>query len=537
LGAQVRSGTPGDLTDGAEPQYLIQPGDVLDIRVDVGRPDFHAPFDLMVGPDGAFAYPEVGEVRAQGRTRHEIAGEIADAMKRLYRNVEVIVNIQQYHPRQIYVLGEVVKPGPVPVVGEGLPIAEALARVGGRTDKASDAILYRGDEEPRTLAMAGDVGLADGEILEPGDTLFVGERQPLIVVGEVARPGPVSLRRDARLTHALAAAGGVGPDADSRNAALIDYENNMTVVDLDAILQTPNGELDLPIAGYHTLVVPPRQAIAVIGEVKSPGLRTVAHGMRLTDVISQAGGLTDNASLTISAVDSTGQTLDLDLGAALNQPGGEADVPAHDLRTVVVPEERREIIVVGEVSSPGVVRPAALPVTLTMALALAEGVTADAEVSAILVSRPDGTREFVDATALLRPSLATAGAVATDPLLETGTVISVPLRRAQVAVLGAVRNPGTFTFEAGDAVIDAVALAGGYKEARLARVGLLRRQGDSVEVFEVNLRAGLRGGGEALTTPLQDRDVVVVPRGNKIDWSKIATLVFGVSTVLQNFGN
>jgi protein involved in polysaccharide export with SLBB domain len=523
---------PAQLTDtpaGSAPveQYRIQPGDVLGIVVSVSLPDYASPAKVTVGPDGAFSYPVVGEVQAAGKTRREIAAAIRTALEELYRKVDVTVNVDEYRTQNVYVLGEVGKPGPVPVLGATLTLTQAVAQAGGYSEVAAGVSLLRAGEEPRTVSR----GDGETELLQPGDILNVVKRRPLMVVGEVVRPGPVDAPPDARLTDALALAGGLAPDADARHAVLVNHESRTTVVDLEQVLTNPQSQINLPIAEYHTLIVGPRQAIAVIGEVNDPGLYPGGHGARLTQLLAQAGGLTSAAATNATGVDEQGTVTPLDLTAALSAPGSEADVSVQGLRTVVVPQERREVTVLGAVARPGVITPAAMPLPLSAALATAGGLTDKADLRNVLVCGRNGAQQAVDVAALTG---AGTGELE-DPLVENGAVVIVPLRVARVTVLGAVNGPGNYTFGEGDTVVDAIGLAGGFTaKGALVKVALLRRKGDAVEVTEINLRGGLRGGDDLLAGPLQDRDVVMVPTRAGGNWSQIAAILFGLSTVYRN---
>jgi protein involved in polysaccharide export with SLBB domain len=519
---------------GAPAEYRIQPGDALGIVADVGMPDYNPPAKVTVGPDGRFAYPLAGDVEAAGKTRQEVAAQIRDALLKLYRKVEVTVNVDEYRARNAFVLGEVLRPGPVAVVDETLTLDQAIAQVGGLTERAAEATLYRAGAEPQTVSVK-NLGGAANERLGPGDVLNVGRRRPLMVVGEVAKPGPVDLPEGARLTDALGLAGGLGPEADAQHAALVNHESRTIVVDLQEVLNNPQGPINLPVADYHTLIVPQSRAVAVIGEVRSPGLYRAGHGVRLTGLIAQAGGLTPAAALTATAVEETGEVQTVDLSAAFKAPGSEADVPAHGFRTLVVPREPRQIIVLGEVVQPGVLTPQEWPLTLSGVLAEAKGPTAKADPSRVMVVRPDGTQETVDATPLVGAG-GVAAAPRVDPVLASGSVVTVPTRYARVTVLGAVQEPGSYTFSEGDTVVDAIALAGGFllKDAELRKVGLLRRHEDGVQVTEINLKTGLRGSQDLAAGPLTDRDVVFVPKSSKTNWGQVAAFLFGVGTVYSN---
>ena len=99
-------------------QYRVQPGDTLEIAVDVGMDDFSPPPRVVVGPDGRFAYPlpNGGEVEAAGKTRPEIAAVLQEGLETLYRHVQVTVNVATYRTREVHLHGQVGQPGVVEVL-------------------------------------------------------------------------------------------------------------------------------------------------------------------------------------------------------------------------------------------------------------------------------------------------------------------------------------------------------------------------------------------------------------------------------------
>src|SRR5687767_2911700 len=64
--ATVQAAAPAAApTQGQDPAYTVQPGDLLSISV-WKEPDLQRP--VLVRPDGSFSFPLVGEVNARGKT-------------------------------------------------------------------------------------------------------------------------------------------------------------------------------------------------------------------------------------------------------------------------------------------------------------------------------------------------------------------------------------------------------------------------------------------------------------------------------------
>ena len=125
---------------GAEP-YLLQPLDVVEITV---LEDKELNRTALVRPDGKISLPLAGTVQAAGRTPEQVAGTIRARLKADFiepPSVTVaLTNLapnsvdeeDEIEPREVYVLGEVGRPGRFEYDGEmRINILQALTLAGG----------------------------------------------------------------------------------------------------------------------------------------------------------------------------------------------------------------------------------------------------------------------------------------------------------------------------------------------------------------------------------------------------------------------
>ena len=83
----------------------------------------------------------------------------------------------------------------------------------------------------------------------------------------------------------------------------------------------------------------------------------------------------------------------------------------------------------------------------------------------------------------------------------------------QVYLFGEIAKNGTVPYTKGDRLIDAISMGGGCKEDAYRRsIKLIRATGDSVSVYSINLINLMRDGRLDLNIPLQDQDIIFVPR-------------------------
>lgn len=129
-------------TGGPDDQYLIQPGDVLGIDFYLS-PEFDE--QVVVRPDGLITLRQVGDVKAWGLTPNQLAQQIDQAYLKELRNPGVVVHIKNMPSRQVYVEGQVNKPGAFPLE-QGMTAVQAVSAAGGLTEQASgNAIIIRRD--------------------------------------------------------------------------------------------------------------------------------------------------------------------------------------------------------------------------------------------------------------------------------------------------------------------------------------------------------------------------------------------------------
>lgn len=122
--------------------YIIQPGDDLSINFYLNQ-EFNQ--EVTVRPDGKVAMQAVGNLQASGLTPQQLAQEVNQAYSTELRNPGATVVVKNMPSRQVFVDGQVTKPGMFPLE-EGMTAVQAVAEAGGLTDKAGgEAVLIRRD--------------------------------------------------------------------------------------------------------------------------------------------------------------------------------------------------------------------------------------------------------------------------------------------------------------------------------------------------------------------------------------------------------
>lgn len=154
--------------DGQPQHYRFYPGDELSVRA-VNRPELT--ITTRVDPYGYIVYPYVGPVLVKDLTADQVAERLAQGLKDgdYYRRVALGVSFVSSKEQYVYVLGEVKKPGPVPFIGSGISLLEALGRADGMTyDAEKSTVLWmRPRQSPPGVAKVNLAGLGDAAVSDP----------------------------------------------------------------------------------------------------------------------------------------------------------------------------------------------------------------------------------------------------------------------------------------------------------------------------------------------------------------------------------
>jgi polysaccharide export outer membrane protein len=121
---------PAELSD---QEYLIRPGDILQVRV-MGQDAVSA--RVKVRPDGKISVPLLRDVVATGVTPAELARQVQEKLAKFIVNPSVTISLEEPRALMISVLGEVAKVGSYPLE-QGSGVLEAMAVAGGPNQYAA----------------------------------------------------------------------------------------------------------------------------------------------------------------------------------------------------------------------------------------------------------------------------------------------------------------------------------------------------------------------------------------------------------------
>lgn len=155
-------------------------GDTFEIRV-VGEEKL--PIGYTVAPDGTIDFPYVKRIRVAGLEPQELAELVRKKLveREILADPNVSVSMKEYNSKRIQVLGEVARPGSIPMVA-GMTLLRAISIAGGFNPMAKrNQVTVRRRVNGGTRAAAVSVeDIIDNRIPDPllqaGDSINVPQK-------------------------------------------------------------------------------------------------------------------------------------------------------------------------------------------------------------------------------------------------------------------------------------------------------------------------------------------------------------------------
>ena len=178
-GAAAYAIMPVPVSGALPTEYRVGPSDVLSLKV-FQEPELSND-KLVVDSTGSIYVPLIGSVVAAGKTRNELANEIASRLNERYIvNPQVTLNVVTAVTQRVTVEGEVKKPWLFPLAGQ-MTLLQALALAEGTTDVAQirDVVVFRNMGEQRLVARFDLASIRVGNAPDPeilgNDIVVVGD--------------------------------------------------------------------------------------------------------------------------------------------------------------------------------------------------------------------------------------------------------------------------------------------------------------------------------------------------------------------------
>ena len=133
---RVAAPTAVSVTD--DPDYEIGPGDMLNISV---WKEAELSGTVPVRPDGKVSLPLLSDVQAAGTTPSKLAATITERLRQYLTDPRVTVIVTAANSKRVYLIGEVVRPGAIPML-PNMTMLQALSTSGGFSPFANIKKMY-----------------------------------------------------------------------------------------------------------------------------------------------------------------------------------------------------------------------------------------------------------------------------------------------------------------------------------------------------------------------------------------------------------
>jgi polysaccharide export outer membrane protein len=168
---------PSDAGSRLPTGYVIGLDDLLTVRF---WGDTQMSADVVVRTDGKISLPLLNDVSAVGMTPEHLADVLEKAASKFVAEPDATVIVREIRSRKVFVLGQVARPGAIPLNVE-MNVLQVLAAAGGLLEYADkdDVIIIRneGGSEQRLKFNYNDVikgkNIAQNVFVRPGDTVIV----------------------------------------------------------------------------------------------------------------------------------------------------------------------------------------------------------------------------------------------------------------------------------------------------------------------------------------------------------------------------
>ena len=536
--------------------YRLGPGD--EVIIDIWGASQNT-IRQQISPDGTINIQKIGPVNLNGMTITEANDYLKKTLNKIYNGLnsatdptsDIRLTLGSIRTIQINVMGEVVQPGTYSL-SSFATVFHALYRAGGVSDIGSlrNVQLVRNGKNIATIDVYQFIlkgNIQDDIRLQEGDVVIVPAYEVLVKIdGKVKRSMRFEMKKDESLSTLLSYAGGFEADAYTRSLRVVrqngqEYEVN-TVKDLDysvykmrnrAVLYRQREDLtsevipvdikaimdgtspNIILMKNDILYIPSihdledKGDVVIHGEVAKPDSYPYADNMTLEDLIIQAGGLREAASVVRvdvsrriknprSTVDSDtiGQiyTFSLKEGFVVDGKPGFVLQPYDEVYVRRSPgyQPQQNVVVEGEILFGGSYAMTSREERLSDLINKAGGATNYAYLRGAKLTRVANASEkkrmgdvirlmsrqlgeaMIDSLGIrientftvgidLEKALAKPGSTA-DLVLREGDVVSIPKNNNTITINGAVMVPNTVSYIEGKNINYYINQSGGYSE-------------------------------------------------------------------------
>ncbi|WP_372765775.1 SLBB domain-containing protein [Pseudoalteromonas sp.] len=441
-------------------------------------------------------------------------------------------------------------------------IIDALMRADGVTRYADvTKIRVIQNNQPTIFDLKHYLDSGDTSLLpkiDAGTTIFVPimvddvntTARTVYVMGEVHNPGAFEISSDIGFLDILANAGGPTRFAETRQIKILTSAGKNVLFDLQAYSEGYSSMSIPNIAPGDVIFVPektdlnekswlkvaPTRAVKIMGAIHHPGRYEWSNEMDFTDLFAHAGGPTKSANVNDIKIIRQGQLLQrFSLDEYANSEDNNYPLPNIIAGDTIIVEElphdpkdnksqwvrqdaKSSIYILGQVGAPGRY---AFDKSLHFLdiISAADGPTNDADLRNIRITHRNGTQSRVSKLNLAL--YFETGDETLFPRVLPGDTIFVPekskdwLRQPKdqvVRIMGAIKQPGRYSFDDSMTLLDILAEAGGpTSNALISKIVVINHGCCKEQSRRFDLEKFIKQPNSANVPLLRAGDTVYIP--------------------------
>ena len=282
--------------------YTLGPGDEIEItyygNLDSKKKD-------KIKNDGTLTLPSVGPVNLGGLTYAEAKELIEKSVESSLLGTKVSVSVGSLRSITVYLLGESYKPGAYTLsamsnVSNALFVSGGVTKLGSlRNIEVRRNGRIKGVYDFYDFLLKGDT--SSGVKLEDGDAIFIPFIQNKVKLdGSFKRPGNYEIVEGESVKDAISFAGGYKSEVVDNSIleiSSIDKSEGKRIIEY---FSRSEAKMNRLLRDGDSINISHRQgllskSVELKGEFKNPGVYSILPGDRVLDVITRAGGYTDEA--------------------------------------------------------------------------------------------------------------------------------------------------------------------------------------------------------------------------------------------------
>lgn len=281
--------------------YILGPGDELYIDI---SGELNSSWEMIINRDGSIVLPYAGTINLWGKTYSDSKNIISESLKQEFSNIEVNVSLGILKSVNVFVLGEVNKPGIQNITVLSNPLAPLFLTEGVKKSGSLRKLKYISSSGTKTVDLYRLI-IEEKPLptlqFSAGDILLIPPIGSVVgISGAVNRPGIYEIDNRENLSDLIEMAGGFLPTAGKKRVKLerispegrkiiedISFANKNDLETISKSTKLENGDL------VSVQEMPPylHNYVEISGNVFSEGTFALKEGMTVLDLIEAAGGL------------------------------------------------------------------------------------------------------------------------------------------------------------------------------------------------------------------------------------------------------